>query len=153
MGAPEDVAREFLAQLDLRPATLLRRGAAFLIDVALGLVLLAPVLLLASVAFEGGLDWGTGPPWFTILIVAGVALALSIPVLSVVYFPLLEGLWGQTIGKRAVGICVVKETGERADWAAVIIRRFPFYFDFFWLDALFAPFTKRRQRAFDLVAR
>lgn len=33
------------------------------------------------------------------------------------------------------------------------LRRLSFYFDFIVLDALFIPFTAKRQRAFDIIAR
>ncbi len=33
------------------------------------------------------------------------------------------------------------------------LRRLPFYFEIWPVDALFIPFTEKRQRAFDIVAR
>ena len=33
-----------------------------------------------------------------------------------------------------------------------IVRRIPFFLEFFWIDAIVAIFTERKQRAFDLVA-
>jgi uncharacterized RDD family membrane protein YckC len=47
---------------------------------------------------------------------------------------------------------VVREDGSRAGWVAAIIRRIPFFMNFFPIDALFVFFTERRQRAFDKVA-
>lgn len=64
-----------------------------------------------------------------------------------------EAIWGQTIGKHVLGLCVVKEDGERVGWVAAIVRRLPWYVGLFWLDAVFALFTERRQRAFDLAAK
>jgi uncharacterized RDD family membrane protein YckC len=56
------------------------------------------------------------------------------------------------VGKRLVGTCVVRDDGSRIGWGAAIIRRLPFFMNFFPLDAVFVFFTERRQRAFDKVA-
>ena len=77
---------------------------------------------------------------------------ISVPIMSIAYFPVLEKLYGQTLGKWAMGIVVVRENGGTLRWRDAIIRRIPFVFEFFWLDALFALFTAQRQRAFDFVA-
>lgn len=77
---------------------------------------------------------------------------ISALVLSIVYFPLAEAIWGTTVGKRIMGLCVVAQNGTRVTWGKAIVRRIPFYFEFFWLDALFALIGQRRQRAFDRVA-
>ena len=64
-----------------------------------------------------------------------------------------EHLWGQTLGKWLTGIAVVRETGERVGFGAAVLRRLPLLFNFFLLDAAFAPFTEKKQRAFDMVAK
>ncbi len=51
-----------------------------------------------------------------------------------------------------MGLYVVAQDGTRLSLGRVLVRRVPFVFEFFWLDALVALFTRRRQRAFDLVA-
>jgi uncharacterized RDD family membrane protein YckC len=92
---------------------------------------------------------GDGFLWiFGLIMLFGV----SVPVLAILYFPVLEKLYGQTIGKWALGIVVVRENGARLRWRDAIIRRIPFVFEFFWLDAVFALFTAKKQRAFDFVA-
>jgi uncharacterized RDD family membrane protein YckC len=147
MGEPSEVAEAFLAGFRMRRAPLPRRLAAFLVDLSLGLVLILPLL---------GLFIGQGPetvpgPW-ELLIVLLIAGALGPFVLAVVYFPAAEAIWGRTLGKWLFGLCVVHESGTRIGWKGAILRRIPFYFEFFWLDALFALFTRDRQRAFDKVA-
>jgi len=42
--------------------------------------------------------------------------------ITIVYFVLLEGLAGATIGKFATGIRVVNEDGTKLDWPAAIVR-------------------------------
>jgi uncharacterized RDD family membrane protein YckC len=141
MGPAEQVAAEFLAQFPIRPCGHGRRLAAFVLDL---LIILIPYVPLAALAIR----WQDGHPALPLLI----ALSLLIGALTLVYFPLLEAVWGQTLGKRLMGICVVGEDGSRAGWGAVLIRRIPFIGNFFPIDALFVFFTARRQRAFDKVA-
>lgn len=168
MEPPEEYAVALVSDVPLHPASLGRRVGAFLLDAALGLPLVLALffgsLWLASVTVSGwpagmGAFWITSmrdmvvlAPWVILVLVAGF-FAVTAPVLSVIYFPLAEAVWGTTVGKHLLGLCVVAENGTRVTWGKAIIRRIPFYFEFFFVDALFAPFTKRRQRAFDLVAR
>jgi uncharacterized RDD family membrane protein YckC len=153
MGAPEEVARAYLGEIRLPFASLGRRVAAFLIDISLGAVLVAPGILLLL----GGAPLleaeNLKSTWWLLPVGAAAVLGLSAMLLSVVYFPALEVYFGQTLGKRLLGLCVTMESGEQIGWGAAILRRLPFFLEFFWLDALFALFTQKRQRAFDMVAK
>jgi uncharacterized RDD family membrane protein YckC len=168
MEAPEEYAAALVGDVPLESAPLARRLGAFLVDVVLGLPVLL-VFVFGSLWLAGAL-MPTLPPdlaalWLQSLgdllaVSAWVLLALllgltagSALVLSLVYFPVAEAVWGTTIGKHLLGLCVVTENGTRVTWGKAIIRRIPFYFEIFFLDAIFALFTKRRQRAFDHVAR
>ena len=154
LGTPEEVAAELLATVHLDAASLWQRAGAFVIDVAVGVVAL---FLAATFVFVPFMDiWDVADVvargmFFTTFAV-GVLLAVAVLALAIVYFPVLEKLFGQTVGKRLLGIVVVRENGSTLRWRDAFIRRIPFFFEFFWLDALFALFTARRQRAFDLVA-
>jgi uncharacterized RDD family membrane protein YckC len=168
MEAPEEYAAALVGDVPLESAPLARRLAAFLLDVLLGL----PVLLVSvfgSLWLAGALmpalppdlaalwlqslgDLLAASAWMLLALLLGL-IAGSALVLSLVYFPVAEAIWGTTIGKHLLGLCVVTENGTRVTWGKAIIRRIPFYFEFFFLDAIFALFTKRRQRAFDHVAR
>ena len=153
MGRAEEVARAYLVEIPLPLASLGRRTGAFLIDLALGAVLVVPLLL---VLFGGLLPSLADvellyTPW--LLVGALIVMGASAMLLSVVYFPAAEALFGQTVGKRLLRICVTMESGEHLGWGAAIVRRLPMFLEFFLLDALFALFTRRRQRAFDLVAK
>lgn len=149
MGSAPETAEGYAAGLDLEPASLVDRTGAFLADIGLGvavsLALFAGSVLMDGAAFSGP----DGGIWSAILI----RLAGLFGLLALLYFPVLETLYGQTIGKRLFGLCVAREDGLRAEWWRTVIRRLPLFFEIFWLDALFAPFTERRQRAFDLVAK
>jgi uncharacterized RDD family membrane protein YckC len=146
MGPADRVTAEFLAQFPLVPTSLPRRLAAFLLDM---LVVVFPFLPMIWIAVNLREEAGAGisaatPVVMTLSIILGLA--------AIAYFPVLEALFGQTVGKRLLGTCVVREDGSRVGWAAAIVRRLPFFMNFFPLDALFIFFTARRQRAFDKVA-
>jgi uncharacterized RDD family membrane protein YckC len=157
IGAPAEVARGYLADVPLSPASIGKRVLAFLLDVLVGLAVFAIVGLLLSInligfaAAFGGEEWNSALGGFSV--VAIVLMILTVSLLSLLYFPLLEWRFGQTVGKRALGIHVVNEDGTAVGLGAAIVRRIPFFLEFFWIDAIVALFTERQQRAFDLVAR
>lgn len=170
MGPPGEVARSFLSEVSLEWASLGRRTLAFLVDLALGGALTALVagawFLVMAVAGALGVGpgmmgeiWSGMTPWHgpgewgeAVTALVWSAVALTFTVASFLYFPVLEHLYGQTAGKWLVGIAVVKESGERVGFGSAVVRRLPLVFNFFWLDAAFAPFTEKKQRAFDIVA-
>lgn len=159
MGPPEETAAELMSAVPLEPASVPRRTAAFVLDIFLGLIplgFLALLFVVLPMAAGTGMGMNEMPvmavSFFWVCIVLLGLLGLSIAVLSVLYFPVLEALYGQTVGKRAFGIVVVRENGTSAGWMAAIVRRLPFLLEFFFIDAIFALFTKRKQRAFDKVA-
>jgi uncharacterized RDD family membrane protein YckC len=156
MGPPEELALGYLAQIELPLAPLGRRFGAFLIDLLIGMMVVGPALGLWF-GFVLAPLWGVKGAgdlliWWIFPIVA-ILVGLSALALSVLYFPVLEAVYGQTVGKRVLGLCVTTEQREHIGWGAAILRRLPLFFELFWLDALFALFTRQRQRAFDLVAK
>lgn len=152
MGPAEEVARAYLQDIRYPLASLSRRMGAFLIDLLLGVVLVVPAL---SIWFGVALGpfWEMGGSLWELLVVGALVFGLAGVVLSVLYFPALEARYGQTLGKRLMGLCVTTESGEQIGWGSAIVRRLPLFLEIFWLDALFALFTRKRQRAFDLVAK
>lgn len=75
---------------------------------------------------------------------------------AIVYFSVLEGLFGQTAGKAVVGIRVTDLNGGRPSWAAIIVRNFLRIIDSFpgiyLLGALAVRFSPLHQRIGDRVA-
>jgi uncharacterized RDD family membrane protein YckC len=75
---------------------------------------------------------------------------------SIGYYVAMEGRWGATLGKRAVGLKVVKaEGGGALDWQAAIVRnvlRIVDGFFFYLVGAIIIWTSKRRQRLGDMVA-
>ena len=144
MGAARETARGYAEGLDLQPASLVDRTGAFLLDVGLAVPPSTVLFLFMARLGAGGSPILASP--FPVLAAAIVGL------LALLYFPFLEHTWGQTLGKRLFGLTVSREDGLRVGWVAAVVRRLPLFFEVFWLDALFAPFTEKRQRAFDIVA-
>ena len=82
-------------------------------------------------------------------ILGGIAVAGAV----LLYFPISEARFGKTWGKAAMGLRVVKENGLSIGYKEAILRRLSFFFNIFWLDAIFMFFTEKRQRAFDIIAK
>ncbi len=155
MAPPEEVARDYLAEISFEDAPLGKRVGAFLIDALAGTVVLTPIWIFLWLSFLPQLD--LQPPlsygWVLLPLLFITKMAAAVAILSVVYFPIVEAIWGRTLGKWLLGIYVTREDGRAAGWVPAILRRLSFILEIFWIDAVFALFTKRRQRAFDLVAR
>lgn len=155
MGNPEEVAAEFMEGVTLHYAGFWLRLVAFVIDavicaaVALPLTGLAITLSNAVPQEPQGADYVLG----AVLIVLAIGAVIAVVGILLLYFPILEGRFGQTVGKRLLRLRVVKETGAAIGFKEAFLRRLSFYFDFIGPDALFVPFTAKRQRAFDIIAR
>ena len=155
MGSPQEVAAEFMSGVKLRYASKWHRLAAFVIDI---------LVSMAAAGIFAGLGVGlanlvtlTRTDWSDFIRVPLFALAMGFGIVAVgiyiLYFPILEGRFGQTVGKRILGLRVVKENGAPIGFKEAFLRRLPFYFRFGAVDALFIFFTAKRQRAFDIIAR
>ena len=155
LGTPDQVAEGFLAQMSMGYAGFWRRLAAFAIDILACLLAALPLGVVAIVIANlvpqspEGFGYVVGVALLLLMASAGLG-AMGVFLL---YFPILEARFGQTLGKHALGLRVVKENGLPIGWREALLRRIPLYFEFIALDALFIPFTEKRQRAFDIVAR
>jgi uncharacterized RDD family membrane protein YckC len=156
MGDPRLVAAEFMSDVPMVYAGFGRRLAAFLVDMLVLLFFggIAAVLAVSMSSVIPQHPLGLmenilgGILILLVLISANACIAVII-----VYFPLLEGRFGQTLGKRLLGIVVRAEDGLPAGYWQTFLRRLSFYFEMLPFDALFIPFTARHQRAFDILAR
>src|SRR5207247_439306 len=77
----------------------------------------------------------------------------------ILYYVLLEGLWGgRTVGKRALGIRVVMDTGRAVTVGAAVVRNLLRLIDFLFPLAPFVPgvllvlLTKSHKRLGDMAA-
>jgi uncharacterized RDD family membrane protein YckC len=119
-----------------------RRAVAIIIDmIVLGIV----GWIIAK--FTGGTTSDgfevTGAPAFLLFLIA------------MAYYVVMEVQWGGTLGKMALGLKVVKESGEKLDWQASIIRnllRIVDGFFFYLVGAIIVWTSKKKQRLGDMVA-
>lgn len=155
MGSPREVAAEFMAQVHLEYAGFGRRLMAFIIDMVI-MLLIAGVLAIAAIVFSNLVPQnptGFGYVISTIIILAVFACGLGAIGIILVYFPLLEGRFGQTPGKSLLKLRVLADNGLPIGYKEALLRRLSFYFEILPVDALFIPFTEKRQRGFDIIAR
>lgn len=119
-----------------------------LIQVGLALVI---VIVAAIVGLSRALGWSQGHLW-------GLAVLIGLSFLLYFgYFALFEILWGgQTPGKRAIGIRVIKETGRPLSASETLARNLMRIVDqlpgFYGVGVLVALFNFRNQRIGDFVA-
>jgi len=138
LGDPVTLADSYLAAVPLVPVPFWTRVWAKLIDFALAAVVIGPILWLEM--RSGGLAF----------VATGVfLLALAFP-----GYPILaEYRFATTVGKHVFGLRVVRESGARISLGQSFVRQLPMVFEVFWIDALFALFTDRHQRAFELLSK
>jgi uncharacterized RDD family membrane protein YckC len=144
-----------MSEMALQYAGFLPRAAAFVIDMVIVLSIMAAMIGLGAMISNivppdpEGVETVIGG---VLIGIAGV-FAISAVGLMLLFFPILEGRFGQTPGKRLLNLRVLKENGLPIGYKEALLRRLSFYFDFFLPDALFIPFTQKKQRALDIVAR
>jgi len=138
LGDPQTLAESYLAAVPLIAVSFGGRAAAKLLDVLAFLIVWVPIVLLLWWRFE--LVVG--------MIVGGFLLALS------AFYPLLaEYRFGKTLGKHWLGLRVVRESGARISFGQSVVRQLPLFLEVFWIDVLFALFTDKHQRAFELLSK
>ena len=139
LGDPRRLAESYVSAVPLVAAPLGRRFLAKIIDVGVFLAAIATLWFVATRVPELA--------WILVLGIAFVAIGCTL------YFVIAEYAWGTTIGKRLFGLHVVRESGTRIGLGQSFVRQFPLIFGFLFIDAIFIPFTERRQRAFQLVSK
>ncbi|MGH9204648.1 MAG: RDD family protein [Vicinamibacterales bacterium] len=142
LGDPLTLAESYLAAVPLESARIWSRIAAKLIDI----VSVIAVVLAVAVLLWTVLPQGAGY-FLPLVCVFGYVFGI------VIYTALAEHRRGGTIGKRLMGIQVVRESGARISLGQGFLRQLPYLGQFFFIDALFALFTDRRQRAFELLTK
>jgi len=149
LGTPEEVAAAFNAEREIRYAGFWQRLVAFTGDFGLLMCLAMPVLSLAFLMGVMGEEGDIPIAWLGL----GAFLAMALFGIFVFYFPLLEAHFGKTFGKYLMRIRVVRENGAPIGLGQAFVRRLSLYFEMLWIDALFIPFTGKRQRALDIIAK
>ena len=143
LGDPTVLAESYLSAVPLVAAPFLRRCLAKLLDVALVLGAVALLAVLAAMLFlrHVGAD----------LVVIVAVLAAGLAFLFGTVFTELR--FGQTPGKRLLGLRVVRESGAPIGPGQAVVRQLPVVLSIFFVDVLFALFTEKKQRAFEMLSK
>ena len=142
LGDPVVLAESYLSAIPLVSASFGRRVAAKIIDVICIVAVIAPMAWWMWVAFPDQI----GPFAILFAIVGGTFLFAFYTIIT-------ETTLGQTIGKAVLGLRVVRESGARISAGQSIVRQLPMFLEVWWIDALFALFTEKSQRAFELLSK
>jgi uncharacterized RDD family membrane protein YckC len=142
LGDPLTLAESYLAAVPMQSAALSARFVAKVIDAAAaaGVAVAVTAVLWAVLPTEAAV-------FLPVLCLLSAIFGL------IGYTIVAEYRRGGTIGKRLMRIQVVRESGARISLGQALLRQLPFLGQFFFIDALFAVFTDRRQRAFEMLTK
>jgi uncharacterized RDD family membrane protein YckC len=146
LGDPVTLAESYLAAVPLVPATFWRRGVARILDFLAFVCLCAPIVWLL---------WRTAP----LVVPPGFVFPVMIIVVVILIsagclYPLIaEYVLGETLGKHLMGLRVVRESGGRISFGQSVVRQLPMFLQVFWIDVMFALFTEKHQRAFEVLSK
>jgi uncharacterized RDD family membrane protein YckC len=143
LGDPATLVDSYLSAEPLVSADFGSRVVAKIVDVIGVLAVVCPIAWVIARLLPPGF----GP---IVMILVGIGGG---SILCAVYTMALEHLRGQTIGKRLQGIRVVTEGGARITIGQAIVRQLPMFLQVYWIDAMFALFTERSQRAFEMLSK
>lgn len=144
LGDPEKLAESYLTAVPLETATAGQRIGAKAVDAFVVLMALTPVIWLCT---------RIAPPEFPRLTLVLVMGLVGGCLLLGLYTVIAESTSDQTFGKRLMGSRVVRESGARISFGQALVRQLPIVFQVIWIDALFALFTERGQRAFEMLSK
>jgi uncharacterized RDD family membrane protein YckC len=141
LGDPDKLAESYLAEVPLVPASFWQRGVAKLVDI------LALAVVMTPIGWAIGRLGGEFPFLGLIVVLALTTLLFGI------YVAIAEWHFGETLGKHLFGLRVVRESGARIGFGQALVRQLPLWLEIFWIDVLFALFTERKQRAFEVLSK
>jgi len=143
LGDPETLADSYLSAEPLTSAAFGARVLAKLVDALVVLAVVSPLAWMVTRLVPAGF----GFPVAILVVLVGGSLLFG------VYTMMAEYRRGQTIGKRLEGIRVVSETGARISLGQAIVRQLPMFVQVYWIDVMFALFTEKSQRAFEILSK
>ena len=126
----------------MEPIGVGRRAVAVIIDSILLMIVGYALAQVMGGATSSGFDLQGGPAF----VFFGIGFA---------YFIVMEATTGQTLGKMAMKLKVVKKDGAKIDWQASIIRnllRIVDGFFFYLVGAIVVWVSKSKQRLGDMAA-
>jgi uncharacterized RDD family membrane protein YckC len=151
LGDPIALADSYLTAVPLVAAPLGRRILAKLAD--LGLFFLVFAVLVIAVVLITSLSTAAAEQLWMMAWVAILCALIVGSILFGIYNVVTEWRLGYTMGKRMVGLRVVRESGAQIGLGQSVVRQLPAVLQVYWIDALFALFTDKKQRAFELLSK
>ncbi len=94
-----------------------QRLGAFIVDLVIGCLLYIPPAVVAW------LHWNPGQPWLSNFLNGGLRITGVLVLILIVVTIVLVARYGQTIGKRAVGIRVARPDGSKASLGRIFWLR------------------------------
>ena len=147
LGDPSALADSYLSAEPLQSAGAWSRIGAKIVDAFVVILAILPLAFgLGSLAYAAGAGRGS------VVIVLVVSL-LGSSFAFCLYMIIAESFYAQTFGKRLFKLRVVQESGARISVGQAIVRQLPLFFQVAWLDAAFALFTERHQRAVEMLSK
>jgi len=150
LGDPIVLAESYLAAIPLIAAPFWPRAAARIIDFCGVVALAVPIVLVVFITLR---TVGKGDLAYFIAPVLFLAVILVLMILAVTYPVIAEYRYGKTVGKHLMGLRVVRESGARISFGQSIVRQLPMLTQVWWIDMLFALFTDKHQRAFEILSK
>jgi uncharacterized RDD family membrane protein YckC len=150
LGDPLKLAESYLQAVPLKPAPWWGRVRAKLLDMlVVTVVMLLLVALPSALVFwqAASIEWHWVLPFVPFVVIVGGSFLFA------GYTVLAEHLYGQTLGKHLTGLRVVRESGARISLGQSFVRQLSMFLQVVWIDALFALFTDKRQRAFEMLSK
>lgn len=143
LGDPVSLAESYLSAVPLTSASFGSRALAKIVDI------LAAIAIMVPLAFVLGrlIGFRNGFPFVILFAAFGGSSLLAIGTIVAEYNA------GQTPGKRLAGIRVVRESGARISVGEAIVRQLPMFTQVYWIDVMFALFTEKHQRAFEMLSK
>jgi uncharacterized RDD family membrane protein YckC len=146
LGDPKALAESYLCAVPLESASFLRRGAAKAIDIA--------AVVFAVAVPTAWIGWRFGSAEFAPVLPFLPIVALLAGSFGFGLYTIVSEYWlGHTLGKHLLGLQVVRESGTPIGLGQSIVRQLPMFLQVYWIDVLFALFTERSQRAFELLSK
>jgi uncharacterized RDD family membrane protein YckC len=142
LGNPITLAESYVQAIPLVPASFWRRGAAKIVDILAFACAYVPVAWLVA--------------QFAPVQLVQLAVIAAIAFFAIgctLYLIIAEYRFGETLGKHLLGLQVVRESGTRISLGQSVVRQLPMFLQVGWVDVLFALFTERHQRAFELLSK
>jgi uncharacterized RDD family membrane protein YckC len=143
LGDPVTLADSYLAAIPLLPAGFWERAGAKILDLLAFTCVYVLVAWLVSRIVAAPID----PSVVVIAAIAFFAVGFCL------YTVVAEYRFGETIGKRLLGLRAVRESGGGISLGQSIVRQLPVFLQVGWIDIFFALFTERRQRAFEVLSK